>query len=184
MYKLFFLCFICLISCQEEENKSYSDFTPPQRKFIANFSPKHNIDLDKYCVEENPIVANKPQGVYSNSRDISGGATLIIKADNVFEYNFEGCLGGSHSKGYWTQFGNVITLNSYPEYKKKFDYPDSISMAHRNFKEIQKAEFINWKLKVGEDFLLSEKKGNSTVMKVFKKIKQDNSPKPSQKQSN
>jgi hypothetical protein len=169
MYRILFLCSICIFPCQEEENMGYLDFTPPQKQFVANFSTRNNIDLEKYCVEENPHVANSPQGVYSNKRGISGGETLTIKEDNVFEYSFQGCLGGSKSKGSWVQFGNTITLNSFPGYKRNFDYPDSISLPQRNFKEIQKTELIDWKLKIGKDFLISEGKGNSTYLSVYKK---------------
>jgi len=169
MYRLFFLCFICLFSCHPEEDINFSDFTPPQKQFITNSYLKSNIDLDKYCVDENPFMANKPQGSYSNRRGISGGATLVIKVNNIFEYSFQGCLGSSKSKGSWVQFGNTITLNSFPEYKRDFNRSDSISPAHRNFKEIQKAELVNWKLKVGEDFLISEGMGNNTNISIYEK---------------
>jgi len=171
MYRLLLFWFICLVSCQEKEKTDYLNFNPPQRQFVNNFSNTNVTDLDKYCVEENSEIANRPQGTYSNKRGISGGATLTIKEDNIFEYTFQGCLGNSHSKGHWMQSENRIILNSYPEYERNFDYPHSIPKAHRNYKEIQKTEIVNWELKVGEDFLLSERMGNSTTINVYKKIK-------------
>lgn len=202
MYRLFFLCFICLVSCQNK-NENYAIFTPPI---------KQNTEPDgRYFVDEHPYSPNNPIGIYYSSSSFMHSARLQINDDNTFEFLSRGCTGANEAKGNWKQISNKIILQSFTKSKKKIEqkmalekkviknsddkvekdklldewlknnstFPKDLELSFNREIEINK-----WELKVGKGFLISEKKGNSTVAIVYKKINQDNSPKLSQKQSN
>jgi len=125
---------------------------------------------------------------------------LQINDDNTFEFLSRGCTSANEAKGNWKQISNKIILQSFTKSKNKIEpkkalekkviknsddkdekdklldewlknnstFPKDLELSFN-----REIEINNWEFKIGEDFLISEQKGNSTDIIIYEKLNQD-----------